>query len=430
MLNKNITSKLKKNITISYFYNFFMQLNITSAIWVLYLAFKGMSLIEIGMLESIYHITSLLFELPTGAIADIYGKKFSVVLGRALSIVSCICYIVSNNFFGFAVAFILSAASMNLNSGAAEALVFDSLKELGEEDKYKRIWGNLSFVMSIAQGAAALLGGILADVKFLYAYIAGTVIQVVALIAAGSFTELPEHKEKNEIKVKENKENEENKENKENKEEKRNIAYQIAASTKVLKARKLVLYIILFSALSGSLQTTVYFYSQSFFSGMSFSKTAIAIICTLGCLVEAISSKFAYYFEEHLKFMGSLILTASINVAALIGLACSSKLSVAFFLMTSVSGGFAYTVFSDYINSRIPSDYRATILSFDSLCFSLFMVCVFPLFGLLAQKIGFSVTFGVVALLNIPIMVFLIRKLRKHKNNETIEEGDLQILDE
>lgn len=45
-----MSTKLKQNISISYMYNFFLQLNITSAIWVLYLAIKDMSLIEIGML--------------------------------------------------------------------------------------------------------------------------------------------------------------------------------------------------------------------------------------------------------------------------------------------------------------------------------------------------------------------------------------------
>jgi MFS family permease len=115
----NTKNKLRRNISVSYVYNFLFQFDITSAIWVLYLAFRGMSLVEIGILESIYHITGLLFELPTGAIADVYGKKFSVVAGRIVSVVSCIFMIDSNSFWGFAVAFVLSSAGRNLNSGAA-----------------------------------------------------------------------------------------------------------------------------------------------------------------------------------------------------------------------------------------------------------------------------------------------------------------------
>lgn len=398
----NINEKLKRNISVSYVYNFLLQLNITSAIWVLYLSFKGMSLIQIGILESIYHITGVIFELPTGIIADLYGKKFSVVTGRIVNVISCILMIASNSFWGFGLAFVLSAASMNLNSGAGEALVYDSLKSLGEEEKYKKIWGNLAFLMSLGQGMAVLLGGVLADIKFLYAYIFGTIIQIAALIAAYNFNELPINKEHEE------------------KQQGNPILSQLITSVKVLRTRKVVLYLILFSSLIGSLQTTVFFYSQQYFSDMSYSKTAIAIICALSSLIEAISSKYAYKLENLLKLKGTLIGVSSINIFSLMGLAFIKDLSVVFFLLTSITGGLAFTIFSDYINSRIPSEYRATILSFDSLCFSVFMISVFPIFGILAEKNGFSITFGIIALLYIPAMTFLMLKLRKHKNKENI----------
>lgn len=394
-MSMNINNKLKRNIKISYVYSFLLQLNITSAIWVLYLAFRGMSLVQIGILESIFHITGLIFELPTGAVADIYGKKFSVVLGRIISVISCILMITSSSFFGFATAFILSSASMNLDSGASEALIFDSLKELGEEDKYKIIWGNLAFIMSISQGIAVLLGGILADIKFLYAYIFGTIIQAAALISSFSFSEPPNIKN-------------------EKKQSGNVIVYQLTTSIKVLKERRAVLYLILFSALVGSLQTTVFFYCQKYFSDMNYTKTLIAVICASSSLIDAVSSKYAYKFERIFKLKGTLIIIAIVNILALTGLAFIKNLSVVFFLATSVTVGLAFTIFSDYINARIPSEYRATILSFDSLCFSAFMICVFPLFGLLAENIGFSITFGIIAVLYVPMMLFLLLKLKKH----------------
>ena len=402
----NINEKLKRNISISYIYNFLLQLNITSAIWVLYLGFKGMSLIEIGLLEAIYHVTGVLFELPTGVIADLYGKKFSVILGRIINVVSCILMITSNSFWCFGISFALSAAAMNLNSGAGEALVYDSLKELGEEDRYKVIWGNLAFLMSLAQGIAVLLGGILADVNFLYAYIVGAIIQIGALIAAYGFSE-PFVKKENKEEIVENL-----------------ILSQLTTSVKVLRKRKVVLYLILFSALVSSLQTTVFFYSQQYFSDMSYSKTEIAVICAVSSLIEAVSSKYAYKFEVLLKLKGTLISVSLINVLSLAGLAFIKELSVVFFLLTSITGGLAFTIFSDYINSRIPSEYRATILSFDSLCFSIFMISVFPLFGLLAEKIGFSITFAIIAVLYIPAMIFLLLKLKQSmKSRESLCES-------
>lgn len=388
-----MVNKLKRNVTVSYIYSFFMDLNITTAIWVLYLSYKGMSLIQIGLLESIFHVTSLLFELPTGAIADIYGKRFSVISGRILSVISCMLMIVSRNFIEFALSFIVSAASYNLDSGAAEALVYDSLKELGEEKNYKRIWGNLAFLMSIAQGMAILLGGILADIRFIYAYALGTAIQGAALIVSFNFTEPPV---------------------KNTEDESETLVRQITKSIDVLKGRKVVLYLIIFSALLSSLEATVFFYGQKYFENISFTKTAIALIFAAGSLISALSSKAAYRIERLLKPERTLVLISAINVLSFLGMSIFMNLSAIFYLVSSVSGGIAYPVFSDYINSKIPSKYRATLLSLNSLCYSLIMICIFPIFGLMAEKIGFSITFGTIAVIYVPFIIFLMIKLKEH----------------
>ena len=402
----NRDDQLKNNVKVSYVYNFLTQLNMSSAIWVLYLAFRGMSLIEIGLLESVYHLTGVLFELPTGVIADVYGKRFTVIAGRIISIVSCVLMITADGFWGFAIAFSLSAAALNLHSGAAEALVYDSLKIVGEEDKYKVIWGNLAFAMSIAQGAAVLLGGILADVKFLYVYIVGTAIQIAALAVSWQFCEPPVPKEQKE----------------QNKQAGGVLVSQFTTSMRVLMERKTVLYVMLFSALAGSLQTTVFFYSQKYFSDMSYSKTVIAMICALGSLMEGVSSKYAYKLEKTMQLRGTLISIACINIFSLAGLAFVQRLSIVFFLLIAVSGGVGFTLFSAYINKGIPSEYRATILSCDSLLFSLFMIGIFPLVGWIAEEMSFSVTFGMMALLYMPVMAFLATKLKKHTHKEFIEE--------
>ncbi len=403
-----MNNNLKRNISIGYIYNFFLQLNITSAIWVLFLAFKGMSLIEIGILESIYHITGLCLELPSGALADLRGRKFCVVLGRGVNVLSCILMITSNSFLGFAVSFILSSAAMNLNSGAAEALIFDSLKELGEEEGYKKIWGQLAFVMSISQGIAVLLGGILADINFLYAYIFGTIVQIAALCISFNFDEPTMTINADKFYKQAKKE--------------RIIINQLITSINVLRLRKNVFYVIMLSALMGSLQTTVFFYSQQYFSDMGYTKTAIAIICAAGSLMEAFSSKYAYRIEEMLNFKGSILIISTLNIFVLAGLSLFEEYSVIFYLLTFITGGMGFTLFSNYINMRIPSEYRATILSFDSLSFSIFMICVFPLFGFAAEYTGFAATFAITAITYIPAMIFLMIKLNKHTN--TVIEGN------
>lgn len=397
---KTYNNKLEKNLKVNYIFTFFRDFNITSAIWVLYLSFKGFSLVEIGLLESIFHITSFLGEMPTGVVADIYGRKISVVIGRIMAITSTILIINSNTFMGFALSFILSALSYNLNSGAADSLVYDSLKQLNKEDQYKQVAGTSSFLISIAQGMAIFLGGILSDYRFIYAYILALVIETTSLIISTKFTEPTIEKEIIQGNV---------------------FLNQFKQSIKILREKRLVLYLILFSALIGTAGTTVFFYSQKHFENIHFSKTAIGIIFGIDSLVSALSSKFAYKLEKTIKAKGVIIILPILNVISLIGLAFSEKYyTIAFFLISSFISGTMYPIFSDYINSLIPSEYRATILSFDSLCFSVFMICVFPLVGYLAERIGITHSFGVIAVIFIPAIIFIMFKIQLHKEKSEV----------
>ena len=58
-----------------------------------------------------------------------------------------------------------------------------------------------------------------------------------------------------------------------------------------------------------------------------------------------------------------------------------------------------YIVLSDYINKIIPSDHRATVLSFSNLVFSIVMICIFPLLGALATYVDFKFSFLALAIL-------------------------------
>ena len=59
-------NKLKRNIVLDYINTFITNLNMQSSVWVLYLAYCGLSIAETGIVEGIYHATSIIFEIPSG----------------------------------------------------------------------------------------------------------------------------------------------------------------------------------------------------------------------------------------------------------------------------------------------------------------------------------------------------------------------------
>ena len=64
-----------------YGYQLVSEVGLTSAIWVLYLRERGMSLGEIGLAEAVFHLAPITLELPTGSLADVLGQKWSLAIG-------------------------------------------------------------------------------------------------------------------------------------------------------------------------------------------------------------------------------------------------------------------------------------------------------------------------------------------------------------
>lgn len=368
--------RLKRNIKIDYIYKFLSSIDISSAIWVLYLANKGMSLVEIGLLESIHHITSLVCEIPTGALADIMGRKNTIIIGRVMSAIGAILMLFCNSFIGFAIAFVISAMSYNLNSGSEEALVYDSLKVIGEEEKYLKINGNLNFIIEVAQGIAVLVGGILSDYSFVYSYVLSSIISICALGISFGFKEPEIHEEMK---------------------ERVTIVGHFKSCFEVMRDNKKIIIIMMFFELIFMTGTTTHFYSQQYFSEMGYSRSLIAIIYVVASIGCAIGAKLAYKVEKLLK-KAMLYIVPMVGGVWLIVLSNSEGIvSVIGFIMFSMSINILYPVSSNYINKLIPSAQRATLISVQSICFSIFMIMIFPLMGFLGQFSSLNISFIVLA---------------------------------
>ena len=143
----------RKNIGLMAGVEFFAFLGITS-FWILFLNQNGMSLWQIGLLESIFHTTSLLCEIPSGMLADRYSYKTNLYLSRIAGIVSSILMLAGQgNFWIYALAMAVSALSYNFDSGTSAAMVYDSTVEAGLKERYLSI---SSFMSGVAEGTRSL----------------------------------------------------------------------------------------------------------------------------------------------------------------------------------------------------------------------------------------------------------------------------------
>lgn len=382
-MNKNIEKHLRRNIKLDYIGTFLSNLNMQSSIWVLYLAFCGLNLAEIGLLEGIYHFTSIVCEIPSGAVADLLGRKRSMVLSRVCIAISCVLMLLSKNFWLFALSFIIQALGNNLNSGSEEALVYDSMKYLGQEEKYIGVCGRLNMVLEVSQGIATVAGGILAEYSWFWCYAACFVIAALALIPVLLMREVPD----------------------EGTGERRKDSFGVTVSSHfktsyfILKNDMRILKLMVYYSVIFAMYTLFFFYSQEYFWNLGYSKIQISVIMFFAGIVSCLGAAGSEWFAGKCGKRTGVISAAVIAFSLMCFGFERPILSVVVFVFSGFFNSVLYPVKSEAINSLIPSGQRATLISVESMFFSVAMIALFPLAGKLAECLRLPIVLAICGIL-------------------------------
>ena len=150
----------KKQIRNLYIISTLSSLQIAGASWVALLASRGFSLAEIGIAEGVFHMASLLFEIPSGVISDVFGRKKCMILSQFMFIISALLMIFSKDLPGICVSLVASAFGYNFASGTREALAYDSLKAAGQEEKYLSYSSMEYSIYRIGSACATMCAGL------------------------------------------------------------------------------------------------------------------------------------------------------------------------------------------------------------------------------------------------------------------------------
>ena len=153
-MNQNLN--LKQQLRCIYISDLFSGLRITDAVWVALLAARGFSLWEIGLAESVYHIVSLFCEVPSGMAADLLGRRKTLLSGGVLTVTCNLLMAFAPNLFTICLAMGLNALAMTMFSGTTTALLYDSLKQEGCEEKYIQVSANSSQISMLANAVGSM----------------------------------------------------------------------------------------------------------------------------------------------------------------------------------------------------------------------------------------------------------------------------------
>lgn len=385
-------NRLSVNIKNDYIYKFFSAFDITSAIWVLYLGFKGMTLAQIGLLEGIFHITGFISEIPTGALADLFGRKKIIIIGRITSLISAIIMLFSNSFMGFAIGFILSAWGYNLNSGSEEALIYDTLKKLDREEEFLKVNGKINLIIEVSQGLAVFIGGILSQIDFSISYITAVVIGSISLVLSTRFIEVDVIRKENQS---------------------INIINHLKQSIDIVKNNKRLLNILIFFPLIYTFSAIIYFYGQQLFNDMEYSRISISIIFLFNGIFSSLGAILSSKIYKKYKSLGWIMISISISVFTIFMGIGKGNLSIVFFLGIGFLTSILQPISSNLINSMVESNQRATIISVESMFYSIMMIILFPICGFIGDRVYLELSFIMVGIVGVLICITEIIIIKK-----------------
>lgn len=174
---------IKRNITLSYVLTASKNTWFWLGIWIFYyLRFTNYA--GIGISETVLIVTMTLAEIPTGAIADLFGKKKTLVLAFLLEAIGAFIMAAAPNFQALVLAIFVMCVGGAFYSGTLDALVFDSLKEDGHEDTYDKKISNINTISLIVPAICGIIGGFMYKINPSLPFYASTLGYLFGLIAA------------------------------------------------------------------------------------------------------------------------------------------------------------------------------------------------------------------------------------------------------
>ncbi len=383
------------NINKIIFINFCQRFHLYVHAVALLLLARGLTLVQISLIESIMIFTIFLMEVPTGVLADRVGRKWSIFASTLLLMSGEVIFIFARSFEWYIFIALLTGTGFAFASGAVEALVYDSLPEEGREEAMKRAMGRLGFYAQIAFVIAPIIGGlIIGDAgvdKFIPAIALTAAALLIGAVVCLTLREPASYTS----------------------EKKPGSMTLLRDGVRLLRhhqrLRRLAMLVVFTAPFTGAIVTTL---APPYLVQNEVAPFAVGVALSVGSLLAALTQRYAYKFEQWLgqaRAIAVLILLPGALYwlfAVVVGPFATLFAVILIYGLNDMKG----PLFSAYQNALIESKNRATVLSLISMFTSLFLALGMPIYAALAEH---SLSFTFLVMGAVIILAALI--LRVHR---------------
>jgi MFS family permease len=405
-------NKLSKSIQKTYISLNLLSTFAASFIWginTLFLLDAGLSITEAFAANAFFTVGQVIFEVPTGVVADTWGRRTSYLLGAVTLLVSTLLYLLMWNIQAPFIAWAFSSALIGLGftffSGAVEAWLVDCLNFAKYDKSLESMFAKGQIAGGIAMLTGSFAGGVIAQSTNLgVPYIIRSVLLGVTFLVAFKYM--------------------------------KDLGFQPvkkSSATKQMKSilkssidhglkKKSIRWVMLTAPFTFGVGAFAFYAMQPYLLELYGDETAYGIAGLAASVISGaqifgglIVDKVRKLFTKRTNVMSLGVIVSSL-VLAIIGITSSFGVAVVMLVIWAASFAVVGPIRQAYLNKLISSKQRATVLSFDALLGSSGGVITQPALGKVADVWSYSTSYFVSGTLNI-IALPLVLLARKEKSS-------------
>ncbi len=374
-MNKSLESNIWK-----FYFIKALGIRFIAPVRILYLLSFGLSFAQVGMMELAAALVIVVFEIPTGIFADIVGRKASRMIAYLLSITAFSCLSFGSTAAIFIFGWALSGAADAFESGAQDAIIFDTLKELDRSKDYLIMKSRFLLISTIATIIGSIAGASLyiVDHRLPWYMITATIVLSTFIF---STVKEPQRQSTH-----------------------RKFSGQLAVykesfrlSLSNLDVRKLIAVGIIL-ALPMYVFTTLL--NQPYLISRGFDVQSLGVVFALITGVSGFIASFSNVIERKIrKRLSFLLIFLSMSILLIFLGLIQSPFVLTIIISFYVIDNYKNIIIDNYLNLEIDSESRATVLSVQSFINNILISIMFVFIGYLVDILSIDIVLIVMGIL-------------------------------
>ena len=399
-MKRSLENNRKTVFAMGFFHSFMVLI----PIFVPLLQGYGLSMSEVLQTQALFALTIALCEVPSGYIADTWGRRNAVILGSILNAFGFFSLLWADTFVDFLIYEFVLGVGFSLISGADLAILYDTEVYLQSIGKGNGAGKSLSRLISI-EAAASGIAGIVASVLLIWSMDAVVWVQAFTgfmPFVLGLFLIEPPRPKRAASNHRGN-------------------ARHIVSM--MLFDKPVVCWTVLAISVFGLLSLYIFWIYQKYWELQGIPMDQFGYIWAAFALTISLGARYAGELEKKLGHRNLLILVAVLPIVGLLGMVFASGwVGVMFGFAIQASRGISMTVFYEALNRRVSGDFRATVNSLASLGVRGVFIVTGPLLGYVLDTQGMTNTLLGLIVIFTPLMGFALVPLIIQIKREPREE--------